>query len=110
MSMFDDGFDAEDAFTIGGAMGFAEESMQAEEEGLHDDPELPKESTDTKDVNLRIFKNTNPTLFEYIVKLVMDHKRKWRRQMALAHSKETESELKAMAETEKLLEENDAAD
>ena len=39
MTLFGDGFDAEDAFTIGGAMGFAEESMKAEEEGLFDEQE-----------------------------------------------------------------------
>jgi enoyl-CoA hydratase/carnithine racemase len=111
MSIFGDGFDAEDAFTIGGAMGFAEESMQAEEEGLKDDPELPEElSGEIKEVNLRIFKNTNPTLFRYIVNLVLRQKREWRKKLDMMHSDETDAELKALEETEKLLKEDENAD
>ena len=107
MSIFDDGFDTGDALAIGGAMGFAEESMRAEEEGLFDEPDPVLEdlgAVGSKEVNLQIFKNTNPRLFEYIVRLVAKQKRVWRKKLAMMHSDASEAELRALAETEKLLE------
>ncbi len=110
MSIFDDGFDAEDAATIGGAMGFAEESMRIEDEGLFEEPEPVLEDLkpfEINEVNLQIFKNTNPGLFKYIVGLVARQKRLWRKKLAIMRSEESNGELEALARTERLLEESE---
>lgn len=106
MSIFDDGFDAEDAFTLGAAIGFAEESMQAEEEGLDEKSEPIKLPEKVGSVDLHIFRNTNPELFNYIVRLVAKQKREWRRKLKAMRDASNNAELRALAETEKLLEED----
>jgi hypothetical protein len=104
--MFDDGFDAEDALMIGGAMGLAEEAIRDENEALSQEHEVHHEASRLarlKDVNLQIFRNTNPELFEYIVAIVIRQKRKWRKQIAAMRNSEVNHELRALEKTEELL-------
>jgi len=110
MSLFDDGFDAEDATILGGAMGFAEESMRAEEESPEEDP---KEETDIdpselKEVDLRLIYNMNPGLFKYIVNIIRRQRARWERDRLDREA--VAEELKAMEESEKCLEELEVED
>lgn len=100
--MFDDGFDAEDATILGGAMGFAEESMRAEEEGLNEDAEEEDfDVSELKEVNLRLVYNTNPGLFKYIVKLIRKQKEKWANDRRARE--EVAEELEALEKSEAML-------
>jgi hypothetical protein len=105
-----DGFDAEDAAYLGGAMGFAEESMREEERGEDEETEedLP-EIPDIKEVNLRILRNTDPKLFEYVVKRAMEMAARWRKvRLEREMLSEFGFELEALEESERAL--NDSSD
>lgn len=103
MGIFDDGFDAEDATILGGAMGFAEESMRAEEEGLNEEPEEEEfDFSELKEVDLRLIYNMNPDLFKHIVGLVRKQNAKWAADRM--DREEVAEELKALEESEKMLE------
>jgi hypothetical protein len=110
MSIFDDGFDAEDACVLGGTMGFAEESMRAEEE----DPEEPLEKeedvspSEIEEINLRLIYNMNPGLFNYIVRIAKKQRARWEKDRLAREA--VEEELKAIRESEKCLEGLEAND
>ncbi len=111
--MFDDEFDTEDALMIGGAMGFAEEALREEDEALFGEPKVKPKTLNPeefKDIDLQIFRNTNPELFEYIVEMVAKQKQKWRKQIAAMRNNETNHELEALEKTEKLLDDQGGSD
>ena len=109
MDLFDGDFDSEDAAIFGGIAGFAEESIR-EENRTDDDVEASEESVkseSSKETSLRRMYNTNPSLFNHIVRLVVRHRKSWRK---IREQKELEldqvgHELEAMKETEVELEE-----
>lgn len=108
MSIFDDGFDAEDATILGGAMGFAEESMKAEEETEEaPEEEIDIDPSELKEVDLRLIRNMNPGLFKYIANIVRKQKAKWQKDRLARES--VEEELKALEESEKYLEAEDGS-
>ena len=104
MNIFDDGFDIEDAAYLGGAIGFAEESIRAENAKPDEDPEedvdvyLPE----LKDTDLKLIRNMNPDLFNHIVSIVKRQKAKWRRDRM--DYEEVSDELQALRETEAMME------
>ena len=114
MNMFDDGFDIEDATIIGGIMGFAEESMREENRQPDEiEEEIEEPRGRSVSVTMRLLKNENPNLFAYVVKKVIEHKRKWaearrQREQDMQDVVDVDHELKALARTEHLLEEDDA--
>ena len=113
MDLFEDGFDAEDAAIIGGIMGFAEESMREENrqpDEVEEDVDMPSGSD--VDVTMRLLRNENPDLFDYVVKAVLKHKRQWakarrEREQHMRDMAEVSHELEAMARTECVLEKSD---
>ena len=104
MSIFDDGFDAEDAAYLGGAIGFAEESIRAEEE-QEEEPEdvIDVDPSVLKEVDLRLVYNMNPGLFKHIVNIIKKQRARWRRDRL--DREEVEDELEALEASEKMLEE-----
>ena len=104
MGIFDDGFDAEDACILGGAMGFAEESMRAEEEGAEEGPEEKVEidSSEIKGTDLRLIYNMNPGLYKYIANMVRKQKIKWEKDRLARES--VAEEMVALEESEAMLE------
>ncbi len=114
MTIFDmdgDGdFGIDDAALLGGIMGFAEESIREEEAGLVDEKleniEINPEKID--DVNLRLFYNGNPELFNHIVNTVRKHAAtsKARKQMK-NDIKEVQHEIDAMKESEAYMNKED---
>ena len=116
--MLEDGFDVEDATIIGGIMGFAEESMR-EENRLPDEPDTedyePTSEVNNrhKDLVMRLLENENPGLFAYVVKKVLEHKRKWAEYRAnkvrdMADRESVAHEIEAMDKTEEMLESDNA--
>jgi len=113
MDPFDGEFDAKDAAIIGGIMGFAEESMREENrqpDEVEEDVDMP--SGGDVDVTMRLLRNENPGLFDYVVKAVLKHKRQWakdrrEREQHMRDMAEVGHELEAMARTERMLEESD---
>lgn len=104
MSIFDDGFDAEDAAYLGGAIGFAEESIRAEEEQEEELEDIVDiDLSGLKEVDLRLIYNMNPGLFKHIVNIAKKQKAKWRRDRL--DREEVSEELIALRESEELLEE-----
>jgi hypothetical protein len=103
MSIFDDGLDIEEALTLAGAIGFAEESMRAEED-LEEAPEeeIEIDSSEIKEIDLKLIYNMNPGLYRYIANIVRNQKIKWEKDR-LAREAVTE-ELAALEETEAMLE------
>lgn len=102
MSIFDDGFDVEDATILGGIMGFAEESIREEEElneELGDDIDV--DMSEIKDTDLRLIHNMNPGLFKYIISIVKRQTAKWKQDRI--DREEVEEELEALRESEELL-------
>lgn len=116
MSIFDDGFDMEDATIIGGIMGFAEESIR-EENIQPDDVEEEKpeaENISDQKTNLRLLENENPGLVAYLIKTVIEHKKKWaearlRKKQELRDLEEVRHELSAISKTEQLVEKKDVS-
>jgi hypothetical protein len=104
MNIFDDGFDAEDACILGGILGFAEESMQAEEEGSEKAPEeeIEIDSSEIKGTDLRLIYNTNPGLYKYIANIVRKQKIKWEKDRLARES--VAEEIAALEESEAMLE------
>ena len=108
MSLFDGDFDMEDATILGGIAGFAEESLREENRDLSElDPseESVKDEAD-KEISLRRLRNTEPALFEHIVKLVVEHRKAWaeqRRQREL-EAEQVGHEIEAMEKAESKLE------
>lgn len=105
MSLFDDGFDMEDAAFLGAAAGFAEESIRAEEEEPYEDPEndVDIDPSQIKDDDLRLIHNADPGLFRHIISIIKRQAVRWRRDR-LARE-EVEEELEALRKTEEMLEE-----
>jgi len=105
VDIFDDGFDMEDATFLGAAIGFAEESIRAEEEGLDEDPEdnIDIDPSQIKDENLRLIHNMNPGLFRYIINIIKKQTIRWRKDRMARE--EVEEELEALRKTEEMLEE-----
>jgi len=103
MDIFDDGFDIEDATFLGGAIGFAEESIRAEEavpdKDLEEDIEV--DPSHLKDENLRLIYNMNPGLFKYVVNTIRKQTNKWRKDRL--DRQEVEEELEALRKTEEIL-------
>jgi hypothetical protein len=110
MSLFDDGFDVEDATILGGAMGFAEESMKAEEESPEEisEEEIEVDLSEIKDTDLRLIHNMNPSLFRYIINIIQKQRAKWERDRLDRES--VREELIALEESEKCLEELEVND
>ena len=104
MTIFDDGFDIEDAAYLGGAIGFAEESIRAEEEEPNEEPEedIDVDLPEIKDTDLKLIYNMNPDLFKYIVGIIKRQQAKWRRDRL--DNEEVADELQALRETEAMLE------
>jgi len=107
MSLFDGDFDIEDATILGGIAGFAEESLREENRDLSElDPsEESVKSEADKEISLRRLRSTEPALFEYIVKLVVKHRKAWaeqRRQREL-EAEQVSHEIEAMEKTESKL-------
>lgn len=103
MNIFDDGFDAEDACILGGVMGFAEESMRAEEEEPKETPEEETEidSSEIKGTDLRLIYNMNPGLYKYIANIVRKQKIKWEKDKLARES--VAEEIAALEESEAML-------
>ena len=103
MSIFDDGFDIEEALTLAGAIGFAEESIRAEE-GTEEAPEeeIEIDSSEIKEIDLKLIYNMNPALYKYIANIVHNQKIKWEKDR-LAREAVAE-ELDALEKTEAMLE------
>jgi hypothetical protein len=106
----DGDFDIQDAAILGGIMGFAEESIREEEakpaEEKFEDIEVnPNEITD---INLRLFYNGNPALFNHVVNTVRKHAAtaKARKQMK-NDIKEVQHEIDAMKESEEYMNKED---
>lgn len=104
MNIFDDGFDAEDAAYLGGVIGFAEESIRAEEE-LDEELEdlIDIDLSKTKETDLRLIYNMNPDLFKHIVNIIKRQRDKWRKDRL--DNEEVKDELRALAASEEMLEE-----
>lgn len=102
MSIFDDGLDTEEALTLAGAIGFAEESIR-DEERLGEDPEeeIEIDSSEIKEIDLKLIHNMNPALYKYIANIVRNQKIKWEKDR-LAREAVAE-ELAALEETEAML-------
>jgi len=109
MMDFDD-FDWEDATTLGGIMGFAEESVR--EENMKDPSEpcceerFDASSDDTESglslkQQLRLLENMNPDLARYVIEKVKEQKKYWR------ISRESSSELQEVANDWQRLEEEE---
>lgn len=106
----DEDFDIQDAAILGGIMGFAEESIREEEAGLVDEKLEDIEVNPNKidDINLRLFYNGNPELFNHVVNTVRKHiaTSKARKQMK-NDIKEVQHELDAMKESEAYIDKED---
>lgn len=105
MSIFDGGFDAEDACILGGAMGFAEESMRAEEKdsekATEREEEIEIDSSEIKGTDLNLIYNMNPGLYKYIANIVRKQKAKWEKDRLARES--VAEELAAMEKSEAML-------
>lgn len=103
MSIFDDGFDIEDAAYLAGAIGFAEEAIRAEEANPDENAEsnINIDMEKIKDTDLRLIYNMNPSLFKHIVNIIEKQTAKWKRDRV--DREEVAEELRALGETEKLL-------
>lgn len=72
-----DDFDWGDATLLGGLMGFAEESMRAEEAVLEEPDELEdpdvafQEPANSNDLIIRLFRNGHPEEYERLVKRII---------------------------------------
>ncbi|KKL86841.1 hypothetical protein LCGC14_1940700 [marine sediment metagenome] len=107
MTMFDmdgDGdFGIDDAALLGGVIGFAEESIREEEAGLVDEKLEDIEVNPSKitDVDLRLFYNGNPELFNHVVNTVRKHAATAKMCKQMKNDiKEVQHEIDAMKETE----------
>lgn len=114
MSFFDfdgDGdFGLDDAALLGGMMGFAEESIREEEKIFREEyKDIEVNPDDIPDVNMRLFYNGNPDLFNHIVNIVRKHAldARLRGAQAVKDKAEVQHELDAMAETELLMKEDE---
>jgi hypothetical protein len=114
MTIFDfdgDGdFGIDDAATLGGIMGFAEESMREEETRLEEDSfdDIEIDPRTIKDINLRLFYNGNPALFKHVVNTVRKHVAASRKRSQMRSDlREVQHELDAMRDTELLMNEED---
>jgi len=78
---FDD-FDAEDAAIIGGVMGFAEESISAEN-NVEEFNELAMKDLDVEKMplNLRMYAKAHPHQFLHILETVIKHSKTRRREI-----------------------------
>jgi hypothetical protein len=105
MTLFDDGFDMEDATLLGAAAGFAEESIKAEEANPYEDSEdeIDVDISQVNDDDLRLIRNANPGLFSHIVDIIKKQAVKWRKDRIARE--EVAEELEALRETEEMLEE-----
>jgi len=111
MSLFDDGFDAEDATIIGGIMGFAEESIREEDRLPEDIEEIDDADIAEQNINMKLLRNENPSLFAYVIEKVIEHKRKWaearrQREQNMRDFNEVQHEIAAMKKSG--LEDDDA--
>src|SRR3972149_6828129 len=111
MTLFDGDFDAGDAISLGAVVGFAEESIQAEEEGELDPLDgIDWSSDDIKYTyaDLKRLAKTNPDLFRAVllksVELQVKYEAAKTRELE-EPDPENAHELIALAKTEKLLEE-----
>ncbi len=106
----DGDFDIQDAAILGGIMGFAEESIREEEAGLSDEKFEDIEVNPSKitDVDLRLFYNGNPELFNHVVNTVRKHAAtaKMRRQTK-NDIKEVQHEIDAMEKSEAYMNKED---
>jgi hypothetical protein len=71
----------EDAAAIGGVLGFAEESIREEEDSnkmIDQDFDIEVDPRDITDLDLKIFYNTNPDLFNHVASIVRRQTIEWR--------------------------------
>jgi hypothetical protein len=76
----DNDFDWNDATLLGGLMGFAEESMRAEDKTLEDieDPDVEfQEPANSGDLIIRLFRSGHPKEYEWLVKKVIEQRLAW---------------------------------
>jgi len=98
-------FGIEDAAIIGGILGFADEATRDEQEGENefndDDTEIHIEPEQITDIDLRLFYNENPELFEFLVKHIIEFKKKAKMQRYINRIQgEISTEIKQMEEDE----------
>jgi hypothetical protein len=115
MSLFGGPLSTKEALDLGAAFGFAEEALKEEEEaekGLEPNEKEESSGIDPSkidDTNLRLIRNGNPELFEYIVELAYKQAKKWRKERLEMEAirEEVAEELKALEDTERMLRENE---
>lgn len=109
MSIFDGDFDLGDAFALGAAIGFAEESMKREEEGEKDvtidDVDLSGVDLQYTYADLQRLAKSNPKLFRTILLKSVELQVKYEKAMARRVEEAEDHELVALAKTEQLLKE-----
>lgn len=98
-------FGIEDAAIIGGILGFADEAIRDEQEGENesndDDTEIYIEPEQITDIDLRLFYNENPELFEFLVKRTVEFRKKAKTQRYINRIQgEISTEIKQMEEDE----------
>jgi hypothetical protein len=110
MDIFEDGFDMEDAAILGGIIGFAEDSMKAEEEDLEEiaEEKINIDPSEIKEANLKLIYNMNPDLFNHIVNIVKKQNIKWKKDRIAREA--VKEELEALEESKEILENIEAED
>jgi hypothetical protein len=102
-----DKFDITDMAFLGGVVGFVDEAL-AEENQFQDedgpDPlDVVSNNSVPNDVNIRLFRNGHPDLYEHIVRTISNQQKEWAKEREARES--IQPELDALAKCEKLLEE-----
>jgi len=73
-------FDWDDATSLGGIIGFAEESIREEDAVLEelDDPDVDyQEPANSGDLIIRLFKSGHPKEYEWLVKKIIEQRLAW---------------------------------
>jgi len=98
-------FGIEDAAIVGGLLGFADEAIRDEQEDENgydgDDAEIDIDPEQITDIDLRLFYNENPELFEFLVKKIIEFRKKAKIQRCIDRiQREISTEIKQMEEDE----------
>lgn len=98
-------FRIEDAAIVGGLLGFTDEAIRDEQAGENgydgDDAEIDIDPEQITDIDLRLFYNENPELFEFLVKKIIEFKKKAKIQRYIGRiQREISAEIKQMEEDE----------
>lgn len=102
MDIFDGEFTTEDAAILGGAIGFAEESIQIEEKDAEEPPGVETSDTESdamEETDLRLIRNANPSLFRYVLEVARKQSKRWARDRK--DREVVAEELEAMAKCER---------